>query len=194
MSSEHRKNIAKCIGFIGRVHNPWTVFGDFLTMAAISISNNCDPDYLFTSKEIRDEREERYLRTIKKYDRKEQLMIMSMFAELVEELEMYCGKDSIHLTDVLGEMFHELNFNDAWKGQFFTRQHVCDMTGELALDGEHCKQAVADKGYFTVNEPCCGGGAMIYGAANAAHKFGLNHNKNILVFAGDIDERCVFMT
>ena len=46
MSSEHRKNIAQCIEFIGRVHNPWTVFSDFLAMTAITISNNSDPYHI----------------------------------------------------------------------------------------------------------------------------------------------------
>ena len=194
MSSEHRKNIAKCINFIGRVHDSWTVFNDFLAVAAISISNSCDPYHIFTSQKIWNEREQRYLKIIGKYDKREQMLLASMFAELVEELQSYCPcKESVHLTDVLGELFHELNFNDAWKGQFFTPQPVCDLMGEMTLDSD-VKNLIAEKKYFTVNEPCCGGGALIYGLANAMNKIGLNYNKEVLVFANDIDERCVFMT
>ena len=194
--SEHRKNIARCIELLGRVHNPWTVFNDFLLIAAISISNNCDPYNIATKKETCDEREKRYLATIKKYDSSEQKLFTSMLTELVLEMESYCDKNTpTHLTDVLGELFHELNFNDEWKGQFFTPQHICDMMGEMALgDGEKCKERIAEKNYFSVIEPCCGAGAIIYGMANAMSKIGLNRSQDVVVFAGDIDERCVFMT
>lgn len=196
IDSEHRKNIAKCIDFIGRKHSRWKVFNDFLAIAAISISNNCDPYHIATSAEIWNEREKRYLEIINKYDKREQKLFLSMFVELVKELQSYCpDKESAHLTDVLGELFHELDFNDAWKGQFFTPQCVCDMMAQMSLgDGESHKKIIAEKNYFTVNEPCCGGGAIIYGLANAMNKIGLNYNKEVLVFAGDIDERCVFMT
>ena len=196
INSEHRKNIAKCIDFIGRVHSPWTVFSDFLAIAAITISNNSDPCYIATSKKVRDEREKRYLDIINQYDKREQKLLISMFNELVEELQSYCnGGESIHLTDVLGELFHELDFNDKWKGQFFTPQHICDLMGETAI-GENgsFKTEIKEKGYFTVLEPCCGGGAMIYGVANAMFEAGMNFNKDALFFANDIDERCIFMT
>ena len=196
MSSEHRKNIAKCIEFIGRKHSRWKVFSDFLAIAAISISNNCAPYYTDAEEKIRTEREKRYLKIIGNYDKHERMLFMSMFTELVEELQSYCPcRESVHLTDVLGELFHELNFNDAWKGQFFTPQCVCDLMSEMTLgDGESYKKIIAEKRYFTVNEPCCGGGAMIYGLANTMNKIGLNYNKEVLVFASDIDERCIFMT
>ncbi len=92
-----------------------------------------------------------------------------MFNELVEELQSYCNSgESIHLTDVLGELFHELDFNDKWKGQFFTPQHICNLMGKTAVgENDSFKNEIAKKGYFTVLEPCCGGGAMIYGVANA---------------------------
>ena len=109
-----------------------------------------------------------------------------MFAELVLEMENH----SEHLVDVLGELYQELNFNDEWKGQFFTPQPVSDLMGRLAFNDK----AYKEKGYITVHEPCCGGGSIIYGFANAMRDAGLNYQKDSLIFANDIDERCVFMT
>ena len=147
MSSEHRKNIAKCIEFIGRKHSRWEVFSDFLAIAAISISNNCAPYYRAEEEKIRAEREKHYIEIIGKYDKHERMLFMSMFTELVEELQSYCSdKESVHLTDVLGELFHELNFNDAWKGQFFTPQNVCDLMGQIVIgDGKNYKKTLKEK-------------------------------------------------
>ena len=195
-TSEHRKNIAKNIIALGRVNSSWIAFNDFLAVSAISISNNSDPYHIATSEKLQAEREKRYLDIIGNYNERERNLIAETFAELVLELQSYCDDDkAVHLTDVLGEMFHELEFQDEWKAQFFTPQCVSDVMGGLAIDDEEVrKKALAEKGYFTVNEPCCGGGAIIYGMANAMNKIGLNRSKDVLVFAGDIDERCVFMT
>ena len=196
IGSDHRKNFSKFLDFAARSHGGWKVFEDFLTIAAISISNSADPNGIVTSKETIAEREKRYLSTINNYSKSEQKFLVSMFAELVLELESnFTGNRLPHLVDVLGELFHELNFNDHWKGQFFTPQHICDLTGKLVIgDNEKIQKEISERGYFTVYEPCCGGGAMIYGAVNSMFEIGLNPNKNVLVVAGDIDERCVFMT
>lgn len=195
VGDNHQKNFAKLLEFISQRHNPFTIFSDFLTIAAMSISNNSDPYHIATSEKIKSEREKRYLNVIGKYDAKEQKYFSMMFAELVLELENNCSGKSTHMKDVLGELFQESNFNDQWKGQFFTPQHICDLTGKLVIgDNEKVQTEIKQRGYFTIYEPCCGGGAMIYGAVNAVCEIGLNPNKNVLVFAGDIDERCVFMT
>lgn len=177
-------------------HNAWTVFQDFLTISAISISNTADPYNLFTPKQVQAEREKRYLETYNKYDNNEQKLLQKMFAELVMEMESNCvSGEHPHLVDVLGELFRELKFHDKWRGQFFTPQSVADLMGEMAVNGNaKVDREIAEKGYFTVSEPCCGAGALIYGMANAMCKNGLNYNKDVLVIARDIDERCVLMT
>ena len=68
------------------------------------------------------------------------------------------------------------------------------MAGKIVIgDNDEVQKAISERGYFTINEPCCGGGAMIYGAVNAMFDMGLKPNRDVLVIAGDIDERCVFM-
>ena len=193
--NEHRKYIARCIETLGRVHNPWTVFDDFLTINATVIGNNCDPFEMFTPKAVRDKRENRYLEIIGRYNESERQSFISMFTELVMELENYCRKDSMHLKDVLGEILSESGLNNHWKGQFFTPQSVSNLMGASVLgDVDECKKIIAEHGFLTVCEPCCGGGSIICGFANAMHEIGLNPQKDVLIYACDIDERCVFMT
>lgn len=181
----HRKNFVSLLNqFSSYGYSRWNAFTDFLELSAIAIAN-CDQ--ILTAKEIRDEREERYKRTIGKYRKEAQPLFAQMLVQ-VEEMGSYCPK---HLTDVLGEMFHDLEFNDKWKGQFFTPQNVCDMIGMMNFGD--CDKAIQKKGFVTVNEPCCGGGALILGAANGMRAAGLNPNTQMLTVANDLDERCVHM-
>lgn len=182
----HRKNFVKLLNqFNSYGYSRWNAFTDFLELSAIAIAN-CDT--IVTPKKVVDEREERYKRTISKYKKDAQPLFAQMLAELVEEMETYCPN---HLTDILGELFHELEFNDEWKGQFFTPQNVCDAIGILNFGD--CDKVIQEKGFVTLNDPCCGGGALILGAANGMRKAGLNPNKQLLTVAGDVDERCVHM-
>ena len=182
----HRKNFVKLLNqFSSYGYSRWNVFTDFLELSAIAIAN-CDQ--ILTPTKVVDEREERYKNTIGKYKKEAQPLFAHMLAELIKEMETYCPK---HLTDVLGEMFHDLELHNKWKGQFFTSQSVCDMIGMMNFGDAGAK--VAANGFVTVNDPCCGGGALILGAANGMRKAGLNPNKQLLTVANDVDERCVHM-
>lgn len=186
--SAHRKNFADLLNKFGSYgYSRWNAFTDFLELSAISIAS-CDRYGLLTTKETLDERENQYRRIIGKYRQETQPLFGQMLAQIVAELESYCPN---HLTDVLGELFHELEFNDRWKGQFFTPQNVCDMIGMMNFGD--CDAAIKSKGFVSVNEPCCGGGALLLGAANGMRAAGYNPNTQMLIVAGDIDERCVHM-
>ena len=189
-NSEHRKNFIKLLEQIAYDKSPWNVFTDFLQLATTCLSNQSDPYFMCTNKKTWDEREQRYLNTIKGYNKKSQPLFSEMFAELVLELEEYCPND---FRDVLGEIFHELEFHNKWRGQFFTPQDVSNMIGIIAIDSNTAKEEIDKNGFFTLNEPCCGAGSMILGALNGMRRIGLNHSKEILVVANDIDERCVMM-
>lgn len=176
--------------FAAHGYSRWNVFDDFITVAAISIANNSDPYCIANTKATIDEREQRYLNIIGKYKPQCQQLFPTMFAAIVNEMQTYAPE---HMHDVLGELFHELDFQDDWKGQFFTPQVVCDAMGILNLDSQAVKAAIDDKGFVTLNEPCCGGGALILGAANGLTKLGINPCRRMLTIANDLDERCVLM-
>ena len=86
----------------------WEVWADFVTMAAIAISNAFDQEG-----KTHDDREKQYLRTIKGYNQAEQQIFPKLFALMVEALEDEPDQD------FLGEMFMVLNLANHWKGQFF---------------------------------------------------------------------------
>ena len=189
--TEHRKKFVNLLNkFTAYGYSRFSVFTDFLTLTAISLANGSDPHGYFNDKAVIDERETEYKRIFGKYKPEVQSVFDAMFKELLLEMETY---QPPHYTDVLGELFHELNFNDEWKGQFFTPQNVCDMMSMMTFDSNAVKAAIDGKGYVAINEPCCGGGAIILGAANAMNKLGFNPQRHMLTIATDLDERCVHM-
>ena len=193
--SEHRKKFIEYLETIAYRHNMQTVFNDFLATTAISLSNTSDPYCIMTSRTIREKREKRYLGIVNRYSEKERPLLSLMFKELVDELESYCKPESLYMSDFLGEIFQIMNFQEDRKAQIFTPQHISNFMGASIIgDGESFKKDIKAKGFVSVCDPCCGGGAMIYGVANALPAIGLNYNKDALFFGIDIDERCVLMT
>ena len=171
------KEIVRLIQQMGYKHSTWTVFEDFLQMAAISISNTVD----WTHSE---EREAQYMEIVGRYSKEEINNFPQMLAHLVTALEE--GED-----DILGRVFHALELHNKYNGQFFTPMNVCDMMGKIAI-GEHDK-IIEEKGYVTVCEPCCGSGAMLIGFAKALKDSGYNYQQHMVVTATDIDLKCVHM-
>ena len=189
-SSTHRANIIKLIEKNAYRHSAWEVFSDFLTIYAISISNSMNHAK-------REEREKYYLDTIRKYDKEEVDNFVKMGAELVMEMESYAKRQ--RFTDVLGKIFHEMEFHDKWQGQFFTPQDIASMIGKVTCNWEVIEKAIRVYGYASINEPCCGSGATLLGFLNGFYEMGeewklkLNHSNQILMVAQDVDARCCMM-
>ena len=181
-ASEHIKKFVKLLEKLRLNHNAFTAFSDFCELAAIAISQAVNFD---------DEREENYLRVIHKYTHDESEIFPEMLACIVNEMEPAEGKIPRYY-DVLGELFGELELTDSWKGQFFTPQVVSDMMGLMTV-GE-CEEAVKEKGYVSVLEPCIGGGANVIGVVNAMFQKGYNPCKQLLVKGYDLDARCIHMS
>lgn len=179
--TEHTKTIIKNIQWLGQRHSNWQAFVDFVSMAALSISNSVDWIH-------RDEREKQYLEIVKRYTKEEVDLFPQMFASLIEELERHAEAPQ----DVLGPIYHELELHNKWKGQFFTPQHICDFMGLVAL-GENDPD-IEKRGYLTVCEPCAGSGAMVLGFAKAMRQNHYDFQRQMVVTATDIDLKCVFMT
>lgn len=174
----HKKELIKLIQQLSHKYGSWQVFEDFLAMSAYSISNSVD----WVNK---DKRELQYMEIVGKYEKKELDSFPKMFYHLIEELERNVDRPK----DVLGPIFHELELHNKYKGQFFTPQHVCDMMGMITA-GDN----LPERGFHSVYEPCTGSGAMILGLANALKKGGFHFQQQMVVFATDIDIKCVWMT
>ena len=161
-------------------HDKWQVFCDFVELAAIAISNQYDFIH-------HDEREERYLNLAGTYTRPEMDRFCSMFS---------CVFTSSRLTeddpkDFLGEIYHELELHNKWKGQFFTPMPLCSLMAEFQM--EDAEKTLNEKTYLTINDPCSGSGALLLGYAAALKRHKIDYQTKMLAVATDIDLKCVHM-
>ncbi len=158
----------------------WQVFCDFVELAAITISNQCD--YVH-----REEREERYLKLAGTYSRLEMDRFCSMLS---------CVFASSRLTkddplDFLGEIYHELELHNKWKGQFFTPMPLCSLMAEFQM--ADAGKILSEKSYITVNDPCSGSGALLLGYAGVMKRHKIDYQEKMRAVATDIDLKCVHM-
>nr|WP_298165256.1 N-6 DNA methylase [uncultured Pseudomonas sp.] len=176
----HRKNIVKLLQAASRRRHLWEVFGDFVELAALAVANSIDLTQF-------DEREQRYLAIIKRYEPDEQQLFPKMLGELTMALEY--GPD-----DVLGQVFGELDLGNSARGQFFTPYEVCSLMARLNIgDGSEVRQRIAERGFIRVNEPAAGAGAMVIALAEAMSNVGINYQQHLHVTAQDVDSRAVHM-
>jgi len=174
----YKKNIVNLIGKASYRYSTWTVYSDFLALAAISLSNTVDL-------RNRDKREREYLKIISKYTKKEAELFPEILANLIMALED-------EPTDILGQVFMELNLGNKWTGQFFTPMNICRAAGDMVV--RDIKEKIDEDGYITVLEPTVGGGAMVIGLALAMEDAGFNYQNQMLVTAVDLDLRAVYMS
>ncbi len=132
---------------LGNKHNLINVFNDFLSLVTYSISNAVNFDKA---------RENQYLNIINKYNKNEQKLFPKMLMSLVNSLNQE------DFNDVLGTIYEEFNMQNKFKGQFFTPINVCNMMSEITLNKKEIQKAIENKGYFSMSEPACGSGRLIY--------------------------------
>lgn len=178
----YRDEFLKTFKQLTLYHRPWDVWKDFIVMLACALTNPVDKEHF-------DERERRYLKIIKQYNKREQ----NLFPELAAYTIM--ALDENPEQDFLGSIFMELRLGNEHNGQFFTPYHVSELMADICL-GDIVEQ-VKDKGFVTINDPCCGGGAMLIAALNKARKElkkeNLNFQNHVLIVAQDIDETVALM-
>jgi hypothetical protein len=180
-SAKPEARLKEMLNSLGANHSAWKVFEDFLALSALSISNSVDAVR-------REEREAKYMDISGGYKQAELEQFTEMFAHFIFDAEANQGG----LRDTLGKLFGELGFTDERRGQVFTPQHICDFMGEMLINEKDSE--IESKGYISVREPGCGAGAMVLGIANAMRERGYNYQKQMWVYATDIDIDCVYMT
>ena len=157
-------------------HNTWKVYSDFLEISAISISNTCDLANW-------EEREKKYLEVIKPYSKEDLLRFSKLLAKLVEELER-------NPRDILGELYMSLELGNKWTGQFFTPYHLAKLLAEVSFDNAEITQ----NGYHHAYDSAVGGGVTVIALANVMREKKYNPQRQLLVTAGDLDIKAVYMT
>jgi hypothetical protein len=176
----HQKALVKLLQSCGYRHDTYTVFSDFVEMAALAVSNSID----FMQRE---EREARYMRIIGKYEKDEQ----ARFPQMLAELTMAMGSG---VADHLGRTFGELEIHNSAAGQFFTPYELCKLMARMTLDGDEVRAKIAERGFITAQEPACGAGAQIIAMAEALQELQINYQQCLHVTAIDVDSRAAHMT
>lgn len=171
------RTIAKAIRAITDRHQLWSVWSDFVEMAAIAISNSVDLVQ-------REARERRYEAIAGRYEPDERARFSVAFGELVLALE-----DGID--DVLGRSFMELELGNKWAGQFFTPFAVCRLMADITVND--ARPLIVERGFVTAADPAVGAGAMPLALCAAMKDAGINYQHALHVTAQDIDERAAHM-
>lgn len=171
--------IVKKFESMGHSRSTWEAFSDFLELAAIAISNQCDL-------REREKREETYLHTAGKYEADELTLLCQILADVAMVLEQ-------EPADVLGSVYMQLELGNKWAGQFFTPQSLADVMGAMTLDPEGARAEIARKGYITVSDPAIGGGVTIIGFCKAMQAAGLDFRISMHATGVDVDVKAVHM-
>ena len=80
LAIDMEKEFIKTFRQLTQTRRPWGVWEDFILMAACALSNPVDKAHY-------EERENRYLLTIKKYNKQEQELFPTLFAQVVMAME-----------------------------------------------------------------------------------------------------------
>ena len=141
-----RKEFLKAFHQLTYRHRPWDVWQDFIIMFACSLSNPVD-------KSNYEEREKRYLKIIKKYNKQEQKLFPELAAYVVMALEDNPEQD------FLGSVFMELNLGSKSTSQFFTPYHICELMAKITE--EDVATIVKEKGISRSMIPAVGPGQLL---------------------------------
>lgn len=178
VQTEFEKTIYSLTG----TYQTWQIWADWIYMFATAMSQVLD---------FRENREQRYKDIAAKYSDKDMQVIKRLNDIVTYELDRNPEQD------FLGNTYMKLNLGNHWTGQFFTPYHVCQCMAQIQCD--ECVQIIKEKGYATINDPACGGGATLIAAVNAIRNnlmysnSPLNFQNHILVIAQDLSETTALM-
>lgn len=178
-----KKEIEKIIMSMSGKYAQYNIFSDWVEMSALSIQNSVT---ILHGKDW-EEREQKYCDIARKYSEHELIKITEMFGLLCDALEE-------DLTDVLGQVYMELNMGSKYTGQFFTPFHLSELSARMGLVNLRQNEKNDEAERFTINEPSCGSGGMIIAACKILKEKGINYQKKLDVVAQDLDWKGVYMT
>lgn len=179
MKSEHRKELVSEIRSLAQSQGLNTVFTTFLEITANSLAAQTDP-------ENAEKRERRYQEMASTMTPE----LLSSYARMLALLFLTVREYRDDPCDILGGIYHELNLNNEWNGQYFTPDDVCRLMAQITLPSDELS---ANDGPITINEPTCGSGTMVIGAIWAMQRKEFDYRHNTFFVAQDIDIRCVWM-
>jgi len=90
--------------------------------------------------------------------------------------------------DILGQCYMQLELANKQRGQCFTPLSIGNLMANCLFH-----QAIEQQGYYTLNEPTCGSGALIIAFCKTMREKGYNPQTQLRVIAQDIDLKSVQM-
>lgn len=159
----------------------WQVFNDCIEIFALCFQNQ----FLFGKRY--NENEERYKQIIKQYSEQEMQTITQIFAELINMAEQNPFRD------LLGDLYMQLNMGSDALGQFFTPYSVAFTMAKSCISIEQIENQITDKGYITINEPTCGGGANVIAFCEYLYKHNINYQSQCVIVCQDLSRLTALM-
>ena len=178
--NDHQREFVKLFDAACQRHNRWSVFADFVHMAAIAISNTVDKVHA-------EEREKTYMQMAGQYNKKELECFARMLSEIVEGLEADPDQD------LMGNLFMNLDLGNQYRGQFFTPYHVSRLMSEVSIAPDDLTARIEKQGWIAVNDCACGAGGLLIAFANVCMRYGVNFQKSVLFTAQDLDTTAACM-
>lgn len=187
-----KNHFMKCFQMLSTNQHSYTAWSDIIELFALSIINPLTKQAYFKDPELKkvwDNRENRYLKIINNYSKEKQELLPQMFACIVNEFENNPEQD------LLGQIYMRLEISNGNAGQFFTPYNICQCMSEIIVDKKQLTKTIKEKGYATLNDEACGGGATLIAGINTAKRMfkRLNWQNHIYVYANDIDRICAYM-
>lgn len=173
---------AKVLQSMSNRFQTWELWSDFVTVFALALSQQLDP---------RDNRAKMYNETISKYSQDELQKFVQLSCLVTKAFEENREQD------YLGQLYMELELGNHWTGQFFTPYHVCKAMASMTASD--CVAEIEEKGYITMNDCACGGGATLIAGTNAVYdalkkaESPLCYQDHVLVVAQDLSQTTALM-
>lgn len=151
------------------------VWSDFITTSAIALHNAIAKD---------DTLENEYLKTISVYSTCDLQRLCEMLSIVVMLLEP-------EPTDILGQLYMELELSSKENGQYFTPPYISGLMAEI-LHGESLDQKLQQP-FVTLHEPACGAGGMVMSFVKVVIQKKHNPAEKLWVSAIDINRIAALM-
>lgn len=176
-----RRELVRGVQALAHRHSMKQVFTDLMEVSALALSNAVDHRHY-------EAREAQYMAVVKRYGAEEFRKLAALFPHIVNALDRE-GEPS----DLLGELFHELELHNAWHGQFFTPIALAEMMARMIGEPGFIRDHIDRTGFVTMLEPAGGSGVNILAFARQMRDEGFNPQQQLHVQAVDIDLKCVHM-
>ncbi|EGG94905.1 hypothetical protein IMCC1989_2177 [gamma proteobacterium IMCC1989] len=151
------------------------VWSDFVTTSAIALHNAIAKD---------DTLENEYLKIISVYSTCDLQRLCEMLSIVVMLLEP-------EPTDILGQLYMELELSSKENGQYFTPPYISGLMAEI-LHGESLDQKLQQP-FVTLHEPACGAGGMVMSFVKVVIQKKHNPAEKLWVSAIDINRIAALM-